>query len=108
MARVHIANPPGTPGPVLDIALSERNLLTLLTKLYSGSACSFLSGDIPDELGFVHACFRGEPDEYHYCSPTREGAPAESMHPLTDCVLVAIRAAVAEFLGDTDLQGWRP
>jgi hypothetical protein len=109
MARILIANPPGGPGPVLDIALSERNLLTLLSKLYTpGSACSFLSGDIPDELGFVQACFRGEPDEYHYCSPTREGAPAGSMHPLTEGVVVAIRAAVAEFLGDTDLEGWRP
>lgn len=109
MARVLITNPPDAPGPVLDIALSERNLLTLLSKLYTpGSACSFLSGDIPDELGFAHPCLRAEPDEYHYGSPPRGGAPAGSMHPLTERVLIAVRAAVAEFLGDTDLQGWRP
>lgn len=109
MARVLIAYPPAASGPVLDIALSERNLLTLLSKLYTpGSACSFLNYDIPGELGCGCAVFRAEPDEYHYASPTREGTPAGEMHPLTERVLVAVRAAVAEFLGDGDIQGWTP
>ncbi len=33
MARVLIAHPPNVPGAVLDVALSERNLLTLLSQL---------------------------------------------------------------------------
>jgi hypothetical protein len=107
MARVLITHPPNVPGAVLDIALSERNLLTLLSQLYTpGSACAFFNRDVPD--GFVHACLRAEPDEYHYSSPTREGAPAGPMHPLTERVLVAIRAAIAEFMDANNLEGWWP
>jgi hypothetical protein len=39
-----------------------------------GSACSFCNGDVPD--GCASACLRDKPDEYHYASPSREGAPA--------------------------------
>lgn len=107
MARILVTHPPDAPGPVLDVALSERNLLTLLSKLYTpGSACSFCNGDVPD--GFAYACLRAEPDEYHYASPTRECAPAGSMHPLTELVLMAVRAAVADYLGEGDLKSWRP
>jgi hypothetical protein len=109
MARVLITNPPDMPGPVLDIALSERNLLTLLSKLYTpGSAYLLVVSDIPEGL---NVRLLAEPDEYHYYSPARAGEPAGATHPLTERVLIAIRAAVAEFLDDSDgaadIEGWR-
>ncbi len=93
MARVLLC--PGADGhrPALDVALSERNLIILLSKLYTpGSACSFANGDVPE--GFAHAMFRAEPDELHYASPTREGAPPGPMHPIAELV----RAVVADVL----------
>ena len=93
MARVLLCHLPGEEQPVLDIALSERNLIVLLSKLYTpGSKCSFLNGDVPE--GFAHACFRVEPDEFHYAFPTRDGGPAGPMHPLAEAVLVAVRQAI--------------
>ena len=75
MARVLYAERADSAKPVLDIALSERNLLVLLTKLYTpGSACTIQSGDVPDEFGYAQ--IRVEPDEYHYEFPTRDGAAA--------------------------------
>jgi hypothetical protein len=68
------------------VVLSERNLLTLLTKLYTpGSACEIKGGE--DALGLsVHA----EPDTVHYGG--RE-VPAGRMHPGTERVLRAIQDA---------------
>jgi hypothetical protein len=84
----------------LDIALSERNLITLLSKLYTpGSACAIEVGDIPG--GFATALVRAEPDELHYAWPTREGAPPGAMHPLAEAVcLIARRAVTAALHGD--------
>jgi hypothetical protein len=107
MARVLITHPADAPGPVLDVAISERNLLSLLSKLYTrGSSCAIDSYDVPEE--FARVRLRVEPDEFHYASPTREGAPPGPMHPLTECVLVAVRVATAEFMVDGDIEGWRP
>ena len=93
---------------MLDVVLSERKPLSLLSKLYTpGSACLLLVGDVPD--GFAEVRLRAEPDEYQYYSPTREGTRAGVMHPLTERVLVAVRAAIAEYIADsaTDIEGWR-
>lgn len=90
MARVLLCHSPDENEPVLDIALSERNLVILLSKLYTpGSACSFTNGDVPD--GFAYATFRSEPDELHYAYPTRDGAPAGPMHPLAELVHAVVR-----------------
>ena len=97
MARVLLCHQPGQEQPFLDVALSERNLIVLLSKLYTpGSKCSFLNGDVPD--GFSHACFRVEPDDIHYAFPTRDGGPAGPMHPLAEVVLVAVRQAIDDAL----------
>lgn len=99
MARIaETASPEGQRG--LDIALSERNLITLLSKLYTpGSACTLEVGDPPS--GFDAALLRAEPDELHYAWPTREGAPPGNMHPIAEAVcLIARRAVTAALNGD--------
>jgi hypothetical protein len=106
MARVQITRPADSAGVVLDIALSERNLIVLLSKLYTpGSGCTLAVGDVPG--GFEMAWLRAEPDELHYASPTREGAPPGPMHPLAELILITVRDAVAQFLaqdsGDSGL-----
>jgi hypothetical protein len=100
MARVELQR--GLNGhPVLVVALSERNLLTLLSKLYTpGSLCEVWNGDVPSAFAFVR--LRAEPDDVHYSSPTRLGAPPGPMHPVTEKVLLAIHAALAD-LGVEDI-----
>lgn len=102
MARVLLCHQPGQEQPFLDVALSERNLIVLLSKLYTPGSkkCSFLNGDVPD--GFSHACFRVEPDDLHYAFPTRDGGPAGPMHPLAEVVLVAVRRAIDDALSSPD------
>lgn len=93
MARVLLRPDADGDKPALDIALSERNLIILLSKLYTpGSRCSFQNGDVPSE--FAHATFRAEPDAYHYASPTREGAPPGPMHPLAELVNAVVKQAL--------------
>lgn len=95
MARVLLCHPPGVSKPVLDIALSERNLLVMISKIHTpGSRCSFLNGDVPE--GFAYATFRAEPDDYHYASPTREGSPAGPMHPVAELVHTVVKDVLAE------------
>jgi hypothetical protein len=94
MARVLLCHQPNVPDPVLDIALSERNLVILLSQLYTpGSKCSFINRDVPE--GFAHAVFRAEPDDYHYSSPTREGAPQGPMHPIAEVVYAVVKEVLA-------------
>lgn len=71
--------------PVPTLVLSERNLLTLLTKLYTeGSLCTIGGGeDCPMRV-------KAEPDEVHY--GTRE-VPPGPMHPVTERILEVVRAA---------------
>ncbi len=98
MARVLYAEAPESDKRVLDIALSERNLLVLLTKLYTpGSACTLTSGDVPDDVGYAR--IRVEPDEYHYEVPTRNGAPPGAMHPLSEAIATAVKAILEEDTG---------
>jgi hypothetical protein len=84
----------------LDIALSERNLIALLSKLYTpGSACTLQVGDTP--AGFGAVLVRAEPDELHYAWPTRDGAAPGAMHPIAEAVcLIARRAVTAALQGD--------
>ena len=97
MARVQINHATRAAGAVLEVTLSERNLIVLLSKLYTpGSACTIGVGDVPDE--FDTAWLRAEPDELHYAFPTREGTPAGPMHPLAEAVLIAVRQAIAEVM----------
>lgn len=80
---------------VLDVVLSERNLLSLLSKLYTGgSRCEIQQGDVPTP--FVLLRLRAEPDQVHYNSATRKGAPPGAMHPVTERVLSAIQQTLAE------------
>jgi len=100
MARVLLCERPDDNRPVLDISLSERNLLILLSKLYTpGSACSFRNGDVPD--GFAYAEFRVEPDDLHYASPTRDGAGPGPMHPLAELVRAHIARILEPALGES-------
>jgi hypothetical protein len=99
VARIAETTSPKGPRS-LDIALSERNLITLLSKLYTpGSACTLQVGDTPSGFGAV--LVRAEPDELHYAWPTREGAPPGAMHPIAEAVcLIARRAVTAALTGD--------
>jgi hypothetical protein len=90
--------------PVLDVVLSERNLLVLWSKLYTpGSRCEFHNNDCPSDVAYVR--LRAEKDDEHYASPTRLGAQgwAGAMHPVTEAIVAvarqAIAAAVEEFGG---------
>ena len=95
MARVLFCNASEERNPILDVALSERNLIVLLSKLYTpGSMCEFLCHDIPEV--FAYARLRVEPDEYHYASPTREGAPPGPMHPIAELVHDAVTSLLSE------------
>jgi hypothetical protein len=104
MARVLLCHDPANPKPVLDIALSERNLIVLLSKLYTpGSACELINGDVP--AAFAYARFRSEPDELHYAFPTRNGAPPGRMHPVAEAALVAVRDTIARLSRQPDGPG---
>lgn len=82
---------------VLDIVISERNLLTLLTKLYTpGSACEIGNGDVPE--GFRKAWLKAEKDDVHYASATRQSSQgvAGQMHPVTEKVLAAVKKIIED------------
>lgn len=85
---------------VVDIVLSERNLLTMLTKLYTpASNRMIVNGDVGDALrdkGILYGCLKVEPDDVHYASETRrsnQGTPGE-MHADTERVLALIKDAL--------------
>lgn len=93
MARVQLSYPHDSQ-PVVEIGLSERNLIVLLSKLYTpGSACTILVGDVADELAY--GVIRSETDEQHYASVTRQGAAAGPMHPIAELVHGAIQDLLA-------------
>jgi hypothetical protein len=94
MARVQLSYPPHDSQPVVEVALSERNLIVLLSKLYTpDSASTILVGDVSDE--FAYAVIRCERDERHYASPTRQGAAPGPMHPIAELVHGAIQSLLA-------------
>ena len=96
MARVEI-HQEDPDERLLVVALSERNLATLLSKLYTpGSTCSIVVGDLPP--GFTEMVLTAEPDGVHYASPTRQGAEAGEMHPVTEAILALIAREVPRLL----------
>jgi hypothetical protein len=100
MARVLLCHPPGETQPALDIALSERNLIVLLSKLYTpGSKCELHNRDVPEE--FAYARFRSGPDELRSGSPARGGGPLGPKHPLAEFV----RAVVTDLLDAAVIAG---
>lgn len=72
----------GWNGPVIGVWLSERNLLSLLTKLYEEDSARTLVSPNND---FV---VTAEHDADHYDGRL---APPGPMHPRTEAVLKAIR-----------------
>jgi hypothetical protein len=95
MARVTFSHPREDDGPVLEVALSERNLIVLLSKLYTpGSQRTIHVGDKPAGLGGVILC--AETDDEHYASPTRRGAPAGPMHPISELVTAVVKRVLTE------------
>lgn len=78
---------------LLKVTLSERNLLSLLAKLYTpGSKCQIEGLDVPKD--FWIARISGEKDKIHYSNPTRNGAPAGPMHPITERIVSAIKDVI--------------
>jgi hypothetical protein len=98
-----LENCPASARPLLDIALSERNLIVLLSKLYTPHSKRCLRCcDVPAE--FAHADITAELDEFHYAHPTREGAPAGPMHPIAELIHQAVRRLVDDAVnGDARL-----
>lgn len=85
MARVLLCHQPGEKQPILDIALSERNLIVLLSKLYTpGSQCTFLNGDVPE--GFAHAALGSSPTTCTTRTPPEtEGRPDRCIRSRNSC-----------------------
>ena len=87
------------PGRII-VTLSERNLLMLPTKLYTpGSLATIGIGDRPEG---VSAWVTAETDNLHYRSPTREGAEAGAMIPVSESIVREVRGAVARVLAGLD------
>jgi hypothetical protein len=100
VARV-VLHPGLDDRPILLVAISRRNLLTLVSKLLTpGSRCEIWNDDVPSAFAFLR--LRAEPDDIHYNSPTRLGVPPGPMHPVTEKVLQAIESAIAD-LGVEDI-----
>jgi len=80
---------------VIEVVLSERNLLSLFSKLFiEDSARTLYNGDVPD--GYVLKLV-AEDDDTHYESPTRMGARAGFIHPDTQNLVNALYATVEEW-----------
>ena len=93
MARVALTQT--ASGVVITCSLSERNAVTLLSKLYTpGSRCELICQDVP--VGVACARLRIEPDQQHYNSPSRHGAGPGAMHPVTERILRAVKDAVGD------------
>jgi hypothetical protein len=93
--------------PVLDVVLSSKNLVVLLSKLWTpGSLCRIENGRVP--AGFAGVRISGESDEVHYNAPGRGGVGPGEMHPIAEAVLAAVRTTLAaretESLDGTALQ----
>jgi len=102
MARVLLRHQPGHEQPILDTALFGRNLIILLSKLYTpGSQCSFLNGDVPE--AFAYACFRSEPDDLHYACPTRRLRTARARAPIAELVHATVKQMLGDALAEASL-----
>jgi hypothetical protein len=103
MARIRVRNVVESPRPALEVTLSERNLLVLLSKLYTpGSARTLVvAADIPS--AFQEVLIRAEPDELHYADPVRGGRPPGRMHPVAEIACAALKDALGA--ADTRARG---
>lgn len=82
------------------VTLSERNLIALLTKLYTPESAAMIGiGDAPPG---VEAFVAAETDELHYSSDTRRGIQAGPMVPLSESIMREVRAAVHRIMAGTD------
>lgn len=74
-------------GPQSTLVLSERNLLALLSKLYTEDSACQLEGGLACPMSV-----RAEPDVVHYAHAGREGEPPGPMHPVTEQIIALLRA----------------
>ena len=82
-------------GLVVECVLSVSERDGLVSKLHTpGSRCELVCQDVP--AGVAYARIRIEPDQTHYNTPGRRGAPPGAMHPVTERILRAINDAIAE------------
>lgn len=81
----------------LDIALSERDLVSLLTLLYTpGASKSLVTRNAPVE--FAHCRIVAEFDQQHYSHPSRDGAQPASVNPMDSVIERTIDRALQEQL----------
>jgi hypothetical protein len=81
MARIMSCFPWDESRERLEVALSERDLITLLQLLYTrGGAKAIFTRDVPIE--FAHCRISAEWDEQHYAHPSREGAAPAAVNPM--------------------------
>jgi hypothetical protein len=94
-ARLLLCHLTASAKPVLDIAVSEHNLIGLPSKPYRPvTLSSFRNRVIPAD--FAYAVFFVDPDWFHCTSPAREGAFAGPMDPLAGMVGELIQETVAQ------------
>lgn len=85
MARIMSCFPWDEPRETLEVALSERDLITLLGLLYNrGGAKAIVTREVPIE--FVHCRISVEWDEQHYAHPSRERAMPASVNPMESVI----------------------
>lgn len=85
MARIMSCFPWDESRATLEVALSERDLITLLGLLYTrGSAKAIVTRDVPIE--FAHCRISVEWDEQHYAHPSREGAAPATVNPMESVI----------------------
>lgn len=80
---------------IIEVVLSERNLLSLLAKLHiNESKRTIYNGDVPK--GYVLKLV-SEDDETHYAGESRKGASAGGMHPDTEELVAALKETIKEW-----------
>lgn len=84
----------------LDVALSERDLVSLLTLLYTpGAPKSLVTRNAPAE--FAHCRIVAEFDQQHYAHSCREGAQPASVNPMDSVIERTIDEVLQEQLRRT-------
>ena len=85
---------------VIEIALSERNLLSLLSKLYEpDSLCTITNNVIDDGAGkniIGNVAIRAEKDDVHYADPARRGSAPGQMSPKTERIVKLLQKGIEE------------
>lgn len=89
---------------VIEVRLSERNLLSFLSKLYEEDSARtmyntvvYVDGKLSDTMVLKLVA---EKDEEHYKDPDRQGSPAGQVTPSTDSLIGKVREVLKEY-GDT-------